>query len=535
MRLCTHRFGCLLALVCFLSVTWIKSPSDGETTVQPDMQNLYERLLVAEKLGGMISTDLSRILEQLRNISRASNITQLTRNNTNTISITKETTRQPMGDSGQQTFLLPNIYIYMPHLRQHPDSLKPNVVVGQGRRGVSMVLGIPTVKREKQSYLVSTLSSLLFSLTFSQRQDLLIIVFVAEADSDYVDSIAETIRKNFPKESQSGLLEVVSPSQYYYPDFSSLEETFGDTKDRVKWRTKQNLDFSFLMLYAQDKGTFYVQLEDDVVAREDYYNAMKTYAYQEASKQWLFLEFSQLGFIGKMFRTRDLPMIAEFFLMFHRDKPIDWLLDHILWVKVCNPEKDLKDCNEQKARLKQRYKPSLFQHVGLHSSLSGKLQKLKDKDFGKQTLYRAHSNPAAKLSSSLKHYQQHSLERAYGGQDFLWALTPVKGDYILFNFTHPIHVSEYLFRSGNIETSGDKFYNTTVEVLPGNVSLQDKTAASSSPQHTADNGFIVIGAFENGLASGKIGEALQPISALQLVVHSDSDVWALLSEIFIKV
>lgn len=33
-------------------------------------------------------------------------------------------------------------------------------------------------------------------------------------------------------------------------------------------------------------------------------------------------------------------MIAEFFLMFHRDKPIDWLLDHILWVKVCNPEKD---------------------------------------------------------------------------------------------------------------------------------------------------------------------------------------------------
>ena len=26
--------------------------------------------------------------------------------------------------------------------------------------------------------------------------------------------------------------------------------------------------------------------------------------------------------------------------MFHKDKPVDWLLDHILWVKVCNPEKD---------------------------------------------------------------------------------------------------------------------------------------------------------------------------------------------------
>lgn len=43
---------------------------------------------------------------------------------------------------------------------------------------------------------------------------------------------------------------------------------------------------------------------------------------------------------GKTFRTSDLHMISEFFLMFHKDKPVDWLLDHILWVKTCNPEKD---------------------------------------------------------------------------------------------------------------------------------------------------------------------------------------------------
>lgn len=43
---------------------------------------------------------------------------------------------------------------------------------------------------------------------------------------------------------------------------------------------------------------------------------------------------------GKLFRTSDLPMIVEFILMFHKVKPIDWLLDHILWVKACNPEKN---------------------------------------------------------------------------------------------------------------------------------------------------------------------------------------------------
>ncbi|KAE8278186.1 Alpha-1,3-mannosyl-glycoprotein 4-beta-N-acetylglucosaminyltransferase A [Larimichthys crocea] len=538
MRVYSFRFGCVLAAACFVSLTWIKSmPSDEE--VQPHLQTLYERLLVAEELGGQVSRDLSNILEQLRNISKPANITSNITSTANTTTTTTTTTtlfatiRESRLGSGQQAFLQPNIYIYMPHLRQHPDSLKPNVALGQGRRGVSIVMGIPTVKREKQSYLVSTLGSLLYSLTSSQRQDLLIIVFVAETDSDYVGSVSETIRKNYPKEVQSGLVEVVSPSQYYYPDFTSLKETFGDSKDRVKWRTKQNLDFSFLMLYAQDKGTYYVQLEDDIVAKAGYYNDMKTYTTHEASKQWLYLEFSQLGFIGKMFRTSDLPMVVEFFLMFHRDKPIDWLLDHILWVKVCNPEKDAKHCNEQKALLKQRYKPSLFQHVGLHSSLPGKLQQLKDKDFGKQALYQAHSNPAAKVSSSLKHYQQHSLEKAYKGVDFFWALTPIKNDYILFKFLQPIRISGYLFRSGNIETSGDRFHNTTVEVLSSNAAARDKLKHDLSQE--SDNGFIIIGAFENGIAEGEIAEELQPISELRLVVHSDADVWALLSEILIKV
>lgn len=43
---------------------------------------------------------------------------------------------------------------------------------------------------------------------------------------------------------------------------------------------------------------------------------------------------------GKMFQSPDITLIVEFIFMFYKEKPIDWLLDHILWVKVCNPEKD---------------------------------------------------------------------------------------------------------------------------------------------------------------------------------------------------
>lgn len=66
---------------------------------------------------------------------------------------------------------------------------------------------------------------------------------------------------------------------------------------------------------------------------------------------------------------------------------------------------------------------------------------LQDKAFETSKLYQAHNNPAAELSSSLKHYQQHSLERAYKGVDFFWALTPSHNDYILIKFLQPIHVS----------------------------------------------------------------------------------------------
>uniref|UniRef100_A0A673G941 Alpha-1,3-mannosyl-glycoprotein 4-beta-N-acetylglucosaminyltransferase B-like n=1 Tax=Sinocyclocheilus rhinocerous TaxID=307959 RepID=A0A673G941_9TELE len=412
----------------------------------------------------------------------------------------------------------PNAHIYLPHLKEHEGSLKPIVHLGQRRTGVSLVLGVPTVHRQKQSYLVNTLQSLLYDLSTAERKDIVIVVFVAETNATFVNAVVQTVQTNLPDAVRSGVIEVISPSPHYYPDFSILKETFGDPKERVRWRTKQNLDYSFLMLYAQSKGTYYVQLEDDIVAKQGFFQSMKKYIEQVLSEEWLFLEFSQLGFIGKLFRTSDLPMIVEFFLMFHKDKPIDWLLDHILWVKVCNPEKDLKHCNNEKARLKRAYKPSLFQHVGLHSSLPGKIQNLKDKDFGNQVLFKGHYNPPAELSSSIEKYLSHTLERAYNGDDFFWGLTPKRRDYILITFTTPQAVKGYFFRSGNIETNGDRFYNTTVEVLPNNVSVMPKMS-------------VFLGSFKNGMAEGEVDGALGEIVAMRLLVHSDSDVWVLLSEV----
>ncbi|KAG9348669.1 hypothetical protein JZ751_028986, partial [Albula glossodonta] len=459
----------------------------------------------------------------------------------------------------------------------------------------------------------------------------------------------------FAAEFSSGLLELISPPASYYPDLNNLKETFGDSKERVKWRTKQNLDFSFLMMYAANKGTYYVQLEDDIVAKPNYFATMKNFALQLASEDWMILEFSQLGFIGssaiseaseiskavrmlnqagelksslneaaeelsklqarssqrsvgrgllfrlvtpcacrtptregfhllfkrrrsqgrtsqptqgyallppasvqesagfgcrKMFQAPDLNLIVEFIFMFYKEKPIDWLLDHILWVKVCNPEKDAvcihrvcvcmgmcvavcvcmcvcKHCERQKSGLRVRFRPSLFQHVGLHSSLAGKIQKLTDKDFLKPLLHKMHVNPPAEVTTTLKVYQGHTLEKTYMGEDYFWAITPTAGDTILFKFDRPVSIERYLFRSGNQEHPGDKIENATVEILPQtDVGRQTK----EKYRRTADK-FYRIGQFEKGVAEAAVDPIFNPVVALRLTVVQDSSVWAILSEV----
>lgn len=51
--------------------------------------------------------------------------------------------------------------------------------------------------------------------------------------------------------------------------------------------------------------------------------------------------------------------------------PFDWLLDHILWVKVCNPEKNAKLWDPHKVYLRVCFNLSLFQFVGTQYLLAG--------------------------------------------------------------------------------------------------------------------------------------------------------------------
>lgn len=64
---------------------------------------------------------------------------------------------------------LPSSYHFLPHLLDDPSSLRLAYLMSKGRNGVSLVMGVPTVRREKQTYLMDTLQNLLDGMNPGRR------------------------------------------------------------------------------------------------------------------------------------------------------------------------------------------------------------------------------------------------------------------------------------------------------------------------------------------------------------------------------
>jgi len=71
--------------------------------------------------------------------------------------------------------------------------------------------------------------------------------------------------------------------------------------ERVRWRAKQVSDYVALFSFAAGQSQFYLHLEDDVRCAPGFVADVRRFVRQQNSV-WAMLEFSELGFIGKLFR-----------------------------------------------------------------------------------------------------------------------------------------------------------------------------------------------------------------------------------------
>jgi alpha-1,3-mannosylglycoprotein beta-1,4-N-acetylglucosaminyltransferase A/B len=290
----------------FIYISYIEQYEDKTRQTIESLQNRisYVSRLNDEQLQELSSIKqknirLTRSLSSMKSCQRrlGTNITSLNSSST-TID---ETINDNFIDSLHNDFHLPSSLSFLKHLYGKKDMLSPSfrrqtANVNFLRANISFIIGIPTVKRDKQSYLIETIKSLIDNLNPNDIERTLIVIFIAEPfDIEYVRTTAHELEKLYKKYIENGLIEIISPPIEFYPDFEKLKLSLNDDKQRVKWRTKQNYDFTYLMMYSSIRGKYYIQLEDDVVTKPGYIDIIEGFINRQQNQEWFMLEYSSLG------------------------------------------------------------------------------------------------------------------------------------------------------------------------------------------------------------------------------------------------
>ncbi|KAM6929218.1 alpha-1,3-mannosyl-glycoprotein 4-beta-N-acetylglucosaminyltransferase C-like isoform 1-T1 [Lycodopsis pacificus] len=295
-------------------------------------------------------------------------------------------------------------------------------------------IGLSSVKRKKGSYLIPTLKSLFLQSSPEERSSMVVVVLLADFDVSWRVTTAVEIKSAFALELEQGQLVVLHVPQDQYPSLTGLKRNYNDAPERVSFRSKQNLDYSFLIHYSAGLGKYYLQLEDDVSSAKNFLSTIrKRIEEQEAKKTtWAMLEFSVLGYIGKLYKSAHLPLLARFLFLFYQEMPCDWLMYRF------------RDLLTQREPI--IFKPSLFQHMGTYSSFGGTYNKLKDKNF-EEVLY---TNPSAEVYSDMSTYKKHYPKLALdAGEGFFWGRSPENGTYLTAVFTEPTIVMGIFVETGS--------------------------------------------------------------------------------------
>lgn len=77
---------------------------------------------------------------------------------------------------------LPNSIDFMPHLNGHATFMQPKFKQAKNRF-TNLVIGIPTIKRDKTSYLLETIKSLFDSMNEKEKENVIVVILIAEVNA----------------------------------------------------------------------------------------------------------------------------------------------------------------------------------------------------------------------------------------------------------------------------------------------------------------------------------------------------------------
>ncbi|XP_027975905.1 alpha-1,3-mannosyl-glycoprotein 4-beta-N-acetylglucosaminyltransferase-like protein MGAT4E [Eumetopias jubatus] len=292
-----------------------------------------------------------------------------------------------------------------------------------------LTVGISSVPQPDQRSLLYTLVSLFRASSKIEQKRLTVLVHLAHSDLARLRETVLHISTLFSPQILAGQLLLIHAPPDAYPSMDDMRKE----AHHGEFYSKQNIDHAFLMSFATRLSEYFLLLEDNVFSAPDFITHIHWKVNTMRSNPWVLLEFSNTGILGKLFHSKDLPLLAHFLLLFYKEKPLDRLIPHF---RTLLAQKNPIIC-----------RPFLFYHRFSYH-ISNDTQKATPVQ--KKNPY-VPDNPPGAIFTDMKVFDVHFPWEAYTlDESFFWTHNVSAGNHLTVILNHPANLSKVQVLTGTI-------------------------------------------------------------------------------------
>lgn len=337
----------------------------------------------------------------------------------------------------------------------------------------------------------------------------MVVIYLANNDSKLNEQSAKEIEAQFGEHVNEGRLLVIESSLTGYPPLCPMEEFFLDIQEKALYRSKQNVDYAYLLNFCANLSLYYLMLEDDVVCANNFVLIIENYVQNELTS-WTTVAFSSLGYIGKLYHSSDLIKLARFLLMFYDQMPGSLLLELFY--------------QSQNQKSLTIFRPSLFQHIGRVSSFHSVEKKLQDPEFQEDNEDFG-DFPTASCFTNIPVFANYMPENVCPpAKGLFWGMNVTSQSFFTIVFATPVVPQKIHIYTGSAEYNQDILHYGYVET--GKFKVHDGVTCML---------FGRIGIFNNGVFEMKDINNMDDIDCLRIQATAPQRQWLLIRRISIWV
>ncbi|XP_033017987.1 alpha-1,3-mannosyl-glycoprotein 4-beta-N-acetylglucosaminyltransferase C-like [Lacerta agilis] len=309
-----------------------------------------------------------------------------------------------------------------------------------------LTIGISSFHKKKEHLLLQTIDSIFSHCHEGELNRITVVIYLANNDSKLNEENVKEMKAQFSAHVKAGRLLVIQSSLGSYPPVHNLKvDLWGKN---IKYKSKQNVDYAYLVNFCANLSQYYLMLEDDTACATGFVSIIQSYV-RKMEKSWTTIAFSKLGYIGKLYHSSDLTKLARFLLMFYDVIPADWLMTYFLKTKMQGQIIS--------------YLPSLFQHVGRISSFHELEIEHRDPEFSEDPKRLGNDPPASCFTNMLIYRNYKPANVCPPGRGFFWGMNVTAESYFTIVFDNPIIPQKIQISTGSAENNTDILHNGFVE------------------------------------------------------------------------